>query len=185
MDSADSPPRAWLLELGISLELCALSFELPVPAAFHNCGAHPRTRRRKPPQNSPHAARLVFAGQCVLPDSQHAPAALAQGSIDKERARVIGQQFPLPKSAIARGPAQMPRASVPETAIDKHDQPCGAKNKIRLPKHRRMPSPARDAVTPEQVHQRHFRRAIPARTNAGHHLGALGFGEHVRHGDRT
>ena len=75
-------------------------------------------------------------------------------------------------------------AAMPETAINEHRHPGFWEDKIRPAKNGLMPPPAGEAMPSEEPHQGQFGFLVAARTDAGHDLRPLGFGENVRHGGR-
>jgi hypothetical protein len=70
---------------------------------------------------------------------------------------------------------------VPKTAIHKDRNLRGPKNKIRPPRHRRVPPPTAHASFAKQTHQHEFSRFIPASSHRPHNIGAFGFAECVGH----
>jgi hypothetical protein len=60
--------------------------------------------------------------------------------------------------------------SMPEATIDEDCDPPLGKNEIRFSENMSVPSPAGYPAAPKQLHQPQFGVAIPATSNARHHL---------------
>ena len=129
-----------------------------------------------------HEAGFVFPGEGVFLDAQDAPAALAQGAADQAVASVVAAELFAPEGAVALRQPAMERAAMPETAVHEDGDFGGAENEIRFAKQRLSAPPAVEAVGAKDFGQREFRVPVAVGTDAGHHLGAFGFGEDVGHG---
>ena len=56
----------------------------------------------------------------MFPDPQDAPAELAEGAGDEAVAGPVGGDFLWPEGGVVPGLDEMPRAPVPEAAVDEH-----------------------------------------------------------------
>ena len=118
----------------------------------------------------------------MFPDAEHTPAARAESARHEPVACFVRGKFPSPKCCIVAWFRRVLRAAVPETTINKHCDAQSGENEIGLAEHGPMSSPAGDAVRAEDSYQGKLRVLVPAPTDARHHIAALRFGEHIRHG---
>lgn len=125
-----------------------------------------------------------FAGEGVFPDAEDAPALLAEGAADEAVALAVAADFLAPESPVAlRHPAVL-GATMPETAVHEDGQPGGAEEEIGFAEEGLAAAPAGEAVGAEDPDEREFGVPVAVGTDAGHEVGALGWGEDVGH-DQT
>ena len=109
-----------------------------------------RSRRISTPcqgdTNSPQQPRLVLPRQLVFPNAQHAPASSAKLVGYETVAGFVGGEFTPPERAVAGWGGRVLRTAVPETAVHKQREACLPEHEIRFAEHRRVTTPARDAV---------------------------------------
>lgn len=106
----------------------------------------------------------------MFPNSQDAPAPLAEHAAYPSVTGLIGQKLFFPECLVAFGFVEVLRASVPETSVNKDRQAGCEKGKIRPAENWLPASPPRYSVQSEQFHQSKFRVLIPVAADAGHHL---------------
>ena len=117
----------------------------------------------------------------MLPNTQNAPAELPQLARHPPVTHFVGRKLFQPERPVVYGHGRVLRAAMPEAAVHEDDNALLAEGEIRSAKKRRVSAPAGDARCVQQFCQREFSRLVAAPENSGHHLGAFGFGEDVRH----
>jgi len=96
----------------------------------------------------------------------------------------IAPKLPAPPCGIGRRPGTVLRASVPEAAVNKHDDFCATEHKVRSHRFRagrytagvsrqchpngKMPSPSGDARSAHGAGESKLRGGVGPRPNAGH-----------------
>lgn len=98
---------------------------------------------------------------------------------------LVGRKFPPPERRVVAGLCRVPRATVPEAAIDEDGGAESRKDKVRLAEDALTPPPACDAMPTKHFNQGEFGIFISMPANPGHHLRAFGFGENVGHEDES
>lgn len=86
-----------------------------------------------PFQQSPNATDapgLIFPRQFMLPNPQHAPAAMAQGARHQPVAFLVGRELFQQERPVVRGQVRVLWTTVPEAAIDKDDHSLLAEREI-------------------------------------------------------
>jgi hypothetical protein len=73
--------------------------------------------------NPPRQPLLRLARHLMFPDAQHAPAAGAEGAANEPVAGHVFRQLALPKRAVIHRHVRVPRALMPETAVNEDGQP--------------------------------------------------------------
>jgi hypothetical protein len=117
----------------------------------------------------------------MLPDPHHAPPQFPQRPCHQPVPHPVPRQLFHPERPVAPRHPRMTRAPMPETSIHQHHHFLPRKQKIRPPEDRPLPPPARDAVPPQDFHQRQFRVLVPAPPDPRHHLRPLRLREHISH----
>ena len=131
----------------------------------------------KPPQQPP----LMFPGQVMFPQPQHLPAGAAQRACHQTVPRPVPRDFVPPKRRVGPRHPAVPGTPMPETAVHKHRQPPGAKEKIRTPEHPQIPPPARYAVDAEEPRQHQLRVPVPPAPDPAHDVRPFFWREDVCH----
>lgn len=124
--------------------------------------------RAKRPRNPCHRAPLLLPAEVALPNPQHSPAPLLECLGDVLVAGSVASDLLRPESAPSARNSAPRRVAVPEVAIDEERQPLPRKHEIGPPEYPRIPSPANDAMCPEQGHHSEFRGTV-AFTPDGRH----------------
>lgn len=126
-------------------------------------------------------AGFVFALQFVLPNSEYMPAGFSQCAVDCQIPLPIGCDFVAPECAITFGFGVAARATVPEAAVNKYNQPQFQKDKIRFSEKPMAASPTGDARIFQQLDKSQFCGLVPVRTNSGHERRPFHFSKNIRH----
>jgi len=121
----------------------------------------------------------------VLPNSQDAPAASAQGARDQLIPNLVGRKLPSSKRHVVAPLGRVRWATVLEATIDKDGGAEQRKDKIRFPEDRLPPPPACDVMQTEKFNQGQFGIFVSTPANPRHHGRALRLGEYVRHSNST
>jgi len=95
--------------------------------------------------------------------------------------RHVALEFRKPITAIGRWFSTVLGATMPETAVNKNHDSLAAKREIWTTRQRLVTPPPGDSMCPEYRGKPELCLLIPARTDTGHHLGALFFGKYVWH----
>ena len=107
--------------------------------------------------------------QLVLPNTDDAPTLLAERAGYKTVAVLVAGEFLHPESAVVGRHVGVLRATVPETAIDKHSNALTAKGEVRPADKGGVTTPAGDAFGAEQpgTRVRCEQRTLPACRSGG------------------
>lgn len=131
--------------------------------------------------NPPRQARFILPCKFMFPNTKHTPAASSENTSDFEVALRVPREFGLPKRDARFWNSTVAQTAVPKAAINEHGDLRGVEYKIRLSRHPRSAPPARDAMHAKQGDEPQFRRAVSARTNAGHPLGTFRCSKCIHH----
>jgi hypothetical protein len=124
---------------------------------------------------------MAAGGEVVFPDAEDAPAAGAEFAGDEAVAGGVGGEFFAPEGGVVFGLGGVFGTAVPKATVHKYGEAELGEDEVGFAEDRLMASPAGDAVSAEQGSQGQLGFLVSTPANAGHHLGALGLGEDVRH----
>jgi len=117
-------------------------------------------------QVTPHPTRDPRqAVQLMLPNPHNPPSGSAKLSINQAASFPVVGNFGVPKFPIALRALIALRASVPKTAVHKHNNPFAPEGEIRLAKQRLVAPPAGDSVLPEYFNQMQLGGFVSARAD--------------------
>jgi hypothetical protein len=118
----------------------------------------------------------------MLPNSKHDPIHRSQQSHYSPITKDVFVDLLDPKGPIRRWDVPTTLASMPETAIHKNGDLLLRKDKVGLTDNLRViPAPTLYSIQSKDFCKSYFRGLVPLPLNGGHHLGALLFGEYIRH----
>ncbi len=118
----------------------------------------------------------------MLPNPNDTPARFLQQTVDPAVDPLIAENFFPPERRVLLRPRRVRRTTMPETPVNKHDQPLTRKNKIRFASETVPPSPASNPMRSKNRNQPQLGVLVAGAADERHHLRPLGFGEDIRHG---
>jgi hypothetical protein len=117
----------------------------------------------------------------VAPDTENSPPSPAEQAANATVAGAITGYFALPVFAVSKRNAAMPRAAVPEAAVNEDGQSLTPEDEVGTAGERLLAAPAGDAGGAQDGDQLQFGGFIAMRANRGHDLGPLFLCENVGH----
>lgn len=101
----------------------------------------------------------------MLPNTDDLPSKAVQFAVHMPVPFAICRNFSIPEFLIATWSLVALRATVPETAVYKNNNPFAPEGEIRLAQKRLIAPPAGDAVLSEDCNQAQLRRLVAARAD--------------------
>jgi hypothetical protein len=127
------------------------------------------------------AGNSVGIIEVVRPKPNYPPAGISERFCLEAVPDDVALKLRKPVTSVGRRLATVFRAAVPEAAVHENNEALSTKREIWAARQRLVTPPPGDSVLAKYGGKPEFCFLIPARTNAGHHLRALFFGEDVWH----
>jgi hypothetical protein len=109
----------------------------------------------------------------MFPQPHYAPSPLSQLEINASVAAPIPDDLAFPVFLIGAGHPAMRRATMPETAIDKDDDPRAWEREVGFAREGQVSTPPLDLMASEDADEYTLGHLVAGRPHRGHDLGAL------------